>query len=235
MRVLEHRPDSPAEELIEPSPVVDRLACHTGVGDVHQLRGGLLVDQDLGHRTPGRGLDGADELPLGTGHAALDAALPGSGWPRGAMTELICRNPGLGEFRLLFRVLADIGKQGQWVILVDTIGKLSYLYRYGVMAYIGGGFGKGIHNILEAATYGLPVIFGPKHQKFSEALELLERRGAFAVGGASAMLSTIHQQLENPKLLKTTSAIAGNYVLERVGATSAIMESVCIKSNPNML
>jgi cell division inhibitor SulA/protein ImuA len=56
---------------------------------------------------------------LSTGHARLDACLPGKGWPLGALTELISRKPGLGEFSLLFPVLADIGGQGQWVILVD--------------------------------------------------------------------------------------------------------------------
>ncbi len=121
------------------------------------------------------------------------------------------------------------------VVIVDTIGQLSYLYRYGTLAYIGGGFGKGIHNILEAATYGLPVIFGPVHQKFSEAVELSALSAAFPVHDEKELISTIHQQLKNPELLKTSSKISGNYVLERIGATSAIMEKVCKKSEENML
>ncbi|MEN8229016.1 MAG: glycosyltransferase N-terminal domain-containing protein [Bacteroidota bacterium] len=121
------------------------------------------------------------------------------------------------------------------VIIVDTIGQLSYLYRYGTLAYIGGGFGKGIHNTLEAATYGLPVIFGPAYHKFSEAVELSALSAAFPVNDEEELLLTIHQQLKNPNLLKTTSRISENYVLERVGATSAIMDQVCIKSEPNML
>jgi len=110
------------------------------------------------------------------------------------------------------------------VILVDTIGKLSYLYRYGLLAYIGGGFGKGIHNILEAATYGLPVIFGPEHNKFSEAIELTSLGGAFPINSEEELLFTIRQQLENPKLLKTTSQIASSFVSKRVGATSSILD-----------
>jgi len=121
------------------------------------------------------------------------------------------------------------------VIIVDTIGQLSYLYRYGTIAYIGGGFGKGIHNTLEAATYGLPVIFGPAYQKFAEAVELVKLGGAFPVQGEVELLSTIHQQFQNDALLKTTSGIAGNYVVERVGATSAIMDKVCKSSIHNML
>ncbi|MCK4751679.1 MAG: 3-deoxy-D-manno-octulosonic acid transferase, partial [Bacteroidales bacterium] len=121
------------------------------------------------------------------------------------------------------------------VIIVDTIGQLAYLYRYGTLAYIGGGFGKGIHNILEAATYGLPVIFGPTYQKFSEAVELIKLGGAFPVLGERELLSTIRQQLENPDLLKTSSQISENYVMERVGATSTILDRVCKKKDVNML
>ncbi len=115
------------------------------------------------------------------------------------------------------------------VVIVDTIGHLSYLYRYGSLAYIGGGFGKGIHNILEAATYGLPVIFGPNYHKFLEAIELSERGAAFVVSETSDLLSTVHQQLGNPDLLKTTSKVASNYVVERLGATSQIVQKVCKK------
>ncbi len=120
---------------------------------------------------------------------------------------------------------------GTRVVIVNTIGHLSQLYRYGSLAYIGGGFGKGIHNILEAATYGLPVFFGPNHSKFSEAVELAERGGAFPVSGASELLSTVHQHLRNPELLKTTSELASNYVYERLGATSQIVEKLCKKTS----
>ena len=136
---------------------------------------------------------------------------------------------------VLFTELDHPLPRGIRVVIVDTIGQLSYLYRYGTMAYIGGGFGKGIHNTLEAATYGLPVIFGPAYHKFSEAVELTKLSAAFPVHDEQELLSTIHQQLENPDLLKTSSGIAGNYVLERVGATSAIMDKVCKSSDANML
>jgi 3-deoxy-D-manno-octulosonic-acid transferase len=121
------------------------------------------------------------------------------------------------------------------VIIVNTIGHLSYLYRFGTIAYIGGGFGKGIHNTLEPAIYGLPVIFGPAYHKFTEAVELTALAGAFPVQNEGGLLSTINQQFENPNLLKTTSEITANYVMERVGATSVIMDKVCKKSTANML
>jgi 3-deoxy-D-manno-octulosonic-acid transferase len=130
---------------------------------------------------------------------------------------------------VLFTASGNAFPSGTRVVIVNTIGHLSHLYRYGTLAYIGGGFGKGIHNILEAATFGLPVIFGPNYRKFSEALELLERGGAFVVYGATDLLSTIHQQVINPELLKTTSEIASNYVAARLGATSRIVQKVCKK------
>lgn len=130
---------------------------------------------------------------------------------------------------VLFTDLGNAFSSGARVVIVNTIGHLSQLYRFGTLAYIGGGFGKGIHNILEAATYGLPVIFGPNFRKFSEAVELLERGGAIVVYHATDLLSTVHQQLGNSNLLKTTSAIASNYVAERLGATSRIVHKVCKK------
>jgi 3-deoxy-D-manno-octulosonic-acid transferase len=121
------------------------------------------------------------------------------------------------------------------VIIVDTIGQLSYLYRFGTLAYVGGGFGKGIHNILEPAAYGLPVCFGPAYHKFQEALELIDLGGAFPVLNEKELLFTIHQQVDHEQLLKTTSDIAGNYVTDRVGATSTIMDLLCKNSTVNML
>ena len=147
------------------------------------------------------------------------------------LSRLLKRFPG----SVLFSNLEEITQPGTRVVIIDTIGILSYLYRLGTLAYVGGGFGKGIHNILEAATYGIPVIFGPVYQKFREAVDLAELKGGFPVQSGRELLSTIHQQLNDRELLKATSKIAGNYVLERVGATSTIMNEVCKKSTLNML
>lgn len=138
----------------------------------------------------------------------------------GHLSSLQKRFPGSVRFTQLKKEVPS----GTRAIIVDTIGQLSYLYRFGTLAYIGGGFGKGIHNILEAATYGLPVIFGPAYHKFAEAVELTELGGAFPVGDEEELLFTVRQQLENPELLKTTSQIAENFVHERVGATSRILD-----------
>lgn len=136
---------------------------------------------------------------------------------------------------VLFTDLREMVPDGIRVIIVNTIGQLSYLYRFGSLAYIGGGFGRGIHNILEAATYGLPVIFGPQYHKFSEAVQLVSLQGAFPVNDSDELLLTINQQLENKKLLKTSSDICKKYVKSMVGATSVIYESMCKKIGLNML
>lgn len=131
---------------------------------------------------------------------------------------------------LPFTEIGEVIPREVRVIIVDTIGHLSYLYRYGNLAYIGGGFGKGIHNILEAATYGLPVLFGPDYKNFVEAVELVGLGGAYPVEDLGQLLSTIHQQLDDRSLLKTSSDTAAKYVRERLGATSKILEEVCKKS-----
>lgn len=109
------------------------------------------------------------------------------------------------------------------VVIVDSIGLLSHLYRYGNMAYVGGGFGTGIHNILEAATFGLPVFFGPKHQKFVEAIELRERGGAMAVGSANELRMALEKMLTNTAALQQAAATCEQYVKEKTGATKTII------------
>ncbi len=147
------------------------------------------------------------------------------------LTKLLRRFPG----SVLFSDLDQATSAEFRVVIIDTIGLLSYLYRFGTLAYVGGGFGKGIHNILEAAAYGMPVLFGPAHQKFREAVELVEKKGAFVVLTGDQLLSTIRQQLNHRDLLKAASDTAGNYVRQRTGATSHIMDDVCKKSGLNML
>ncbi|HKL38748.1 MAG TPA: glycosyltransferase N-terminal domain-containing protein [Bacteroidales bacterium] len=112
------------------------------------------------------------------------------------------------------------------VLIIDTIGMLSSLYGYGTLAYVGGAFGKGLHNILEAATYGVPVIFGPRHQKFREANELVERGGAFAVSDYAAFKVLMDSFLAHPQQLEEAGAIAGSYVKTHAGATRLILSKI---------
>lgn len=112
-------------------------------------------------------------------------------------------------------------------LIIDNIGMLSALYRYGTMAYIGGAFGKGLHNTLEAATYGMPVFFGNRsYARFSEALELLDRRVARAIGTAAELEEAIRALYDDPDELKARSAAAREYVAENIGATGKVLDVV---------
>jgi 3-deoxy-D-manno-octulosonic-acid transferase len=110
------------------------------------------------------------------------------------------------------------------VLIVDTIGHLSSLYRYGKIAYIGGGFGRGIHNILEAATYGLPIVFGPRYQKFMEAVEMIDKKAAFSINNFDELKTTLDLLTTDEKLLSECSHRAKSYIESNLGATKTIID-----------
>lgn len=113
------------------------------------------------------------------------------------------------------------------VLIIDTIGMLSFIYQYADVAYIGGGFGKGIHNILEAATFGIPVVFGPKHTKFKEAVDLLELEGGFTISNKkefAELLSTLFYS-ETFMVYENSKLKAKEYVQKMSGATEFIMKN----------
>jgi len=109
------------------------------------------------------------------------------------------------------------------ILIIDSVGILSQLYRYAAFAFIGGGFGNGIHNIQEPVTFGVPVFFGPKYQKFSEARDLIALGGAFSVGSYAELEKKVLEIMEEPQEWKRLSAICKKYVEEHRGATNRIM------------
>ena len=111
-------------------------------------------------------------------------------------------------------------------LIVDSFGLLSSLYRYGQIAYIGGGFGAGIHNTLEAAVYGMPVLFGPRFQKFKEAKDLIAVGGAFTFDNAPAFTSRMDTLLSTPEALQQSSQAAGHFVQSHGGATTTILQEI---------
>ncbi len=115
---------------------------------------------------------------------------------------------------------------GYTVLIVDNMGMLSSLYRYGRMAYIGGGFGKGIHNILEAAVFGQPVLFGPRFDKFREARELIKAGGAFSVRNSGELYHAVNLLCSSPGKHSAVSGISRKYVEENAGATARILSAV---------
>ena len=107
-------------------------------------------------------------------------------------------------------------------LIIDCFGILSSLYRYGAIAYVGGGFGSGIHNVPEAAVYGLPVIFGPRHEKFKEAVELNACGGGFAISDASQCHEVLDKLLSDPAALQAAGTAASDYIKSHTGATEQI-------------
>ena len=103
---------------------------------------------------------------------------------------------------------------------------LSALYQYGDIAYIGGGFGAGIHNTLEAAAFGLPVIFGPNYAKFNEARQLINLQAAFSINNDEELLNITEKLVNEHGFYRETCIKARNYVKENIGATRMIVEKI---------
>ena len=107
------------------------------------------------------------------------------------------------------------------VLIIDSVGLLSQIYRYGDAAFIGGGFGEGIHNTLEPAAWGLPVFFGPKFGKFKEARDLIKLGAAFSIDRAENW-----DQLPLPFRWKELGQRAKKYVEKKQGATEIILQNL---------
>jgi 3-deoxy-D-manno-octulosonic-acid transferase len=112
------------------------------------------------------------------------------------------------------------------VLVIDNMGMLSSLYRYGKIAVIGGGFGKGIHNTLEAAVYGMPVVFGKKHEKFEEAVQLVNMSAAVAACDLSELEGVLRTLLEDDQKRMEMGQKADELVKSNTGAVSAIFEKI---------
>lgn len=151
--------------------------------------------------------------------------------------SLIIAPHDVHSFRLSFveKKFADYGvcRYSTWrerpkdiqykVLLVDNIGKLSAIYRYADLSYIGGGFNKSVHNILEAAVYGMPVFFGPKYKHIAEALELVASDGASPVKDSDSFQKAIKRSLSE-EVYEHVSKSNAEYVRSGAGATSHVME-----------
>lgn len=111
-------------------------------------------------------------------------------------------------------------------LIIDCYGLLSSIYRYGEISYIGGGFGAGIHNVLEAAVYGIPVMFGPNNKKFREARHLQEEGGGFEIMDYEGFKRLMDQFLTDEAYLRQAGNAAGNYVSNNAGALEKIMKYI---------
>ncbi len=124
---------------------------------------------------------------------------------------------------VFYSELCDQNKQAQ-VLIIDNIGMLSKLYKYATISYVGGGFRKpGIHNILEAAVFGKPVVFGPVYQKFDEAENLVSLGGAFSIETALELESLLDTLFNDSQKIISSGKIGADYVAQHCGATKKIM------------
>jgi 3-deoxy-D-manno-octulosonic-acid transferase len=112
------------------------------------------------------------------------------------------------------------------VLIIDNIGMLSSAYKYATIAGIGGGFGKGIHNILEPACWSTPVLFGPNFKKFREAVGLISEGGAFTYSNQDEFNRILDKLLSDDEFCSSASSIAGKFVGKHSGATAAVLSRI---------
>ncbi len=125
------------------------------------------------------------------------------------------------------RMTQAAGNMGAYdCLIVDTYGMLSSIYRYGNIAYVGGGFGVGIHNVPEAAVYGIPVIIGPNHHKFREAEMLLQLGGCFEITSPHTFAMTMDLLTGNEESRSKAGKAAGGYINSNAGAADKIFDTV---------
>lgn len=108
------------------------------------------------------------------------------------------------------------------ILLLDTMGILKYAYRYAQLAYVGGGFGKGIHNLLEPIVYKIPVIFGPNFKAFPEAHFLVENGGGFSIKNVKDWQRVL-EKLIDPEYRNNVGMIASSYIVQNMGTTDKIL------------
>ena len=112
------------------------------------------------------------------------------------------------------------------VLIIDNIGILSSAYRYAYIAAIGGGFGRGIHNILEPACWGTPVLFGPNYKGFKEAVDLISGKGAFCYRNPDEFKSIVNDWLADDEVYKFSSQMVIGYIRKNTGATEQIVRKI---------
>ena len=111
-------------------------------------------------------------------------------------------------------------------LIIDNIGMLSRLYHYATVTYIGGGFNKGIHNTLEAAVYGKPVLFGPNYKKFKEAIGLIETGGGICINSSTELSAILQKLINNKNELELSSKKSFDFVKQNKGATEKILDYI---------
>ncbi|QGK75563.1 3-deoxy-D-manno-octulosonic acid transferase [Flavobacterium sp. SLB02] len=175
----------------------------------------------------------------------------GSSWPKdeALLAEYINQAPGHVKFiiaphnikadqiaslksqitksTVLFSEKKDLDLSGYNVFIIDTIGLLTKIYSYGTIAYVGGGFGNpGIHNILEPATFGIPIVIGPNYSNFAEAIQLVALEGCMVISNSNELKENLDRLLNDNLFFEEKSNICRSYIQNNTGATNTIMNIV---------
>ncbi|CAA9197240.1 3-deoxy-D-manno-octulosonic acid transferase [Flavobacterium collinsii] len=128
---------------------------------------------------------------------------------------------------VLFSEKKDKDLSSYNVFIIDTIGLLTKIYSYGTIAYVGGGFGNpGIHNILEPATFGIPIVIGPNYSNFAEAIQLVKLGGCLVISNPLELKQNLDRLLHDKEYLEEKSQICKSYIQDNTGATDSIMNIV---------
>ncbi|MBS7230138.1 3-deoxy-D-manno-octulosonic acid transferase [Flavobacterium psychroterrae] len=128
---------------------------------------------------------------------------------------------------VLFSEKSNLDLSNYNVFIIDTVGLLTKIYSYGTMAYVGGGFGNpGIHNILEPATFGIPIIIGPNYSNFAEAIQLVSLEGCIVISNFNELKENLDHLLADENFLTEKSKICKAYIQDNTGATNTIMNVV---------
>ena len=130
-----------------------------------------------------------------------------------------------GNAAVLFSKATKTDLESKQVLVIDSYGMLTSLYQYGKIAVIGGGFGVGIHNVLEAATFGMPVVFGNNYEKFQEAVDLVNEQCAFPVHNIEEFNTVMNRLLSDLETSQFISKKSAQYVVENIGATKIILDA----------
>ena len=133
-----------------------------------------------------------------------------------------------GHDSIILKDLESIESSKEDIIIVGEVGFLSKLYWLSIIAYIGGGFSSGIHNIMEPAVASNPVVFGPRHQKFSEAEFILKSGGGFCVVDSNSVESTFRKLLSDKSLLEKSGKASLNLILKNTGSSEKIINGILL-------
>lgn len=140
--------------------------------------------------------------------------------------EAQCQGRSVRHSTLVAEGLSAEALADKQILIIDGYGLLSSIYAYGTVAYVGGGFGVGIHNVPEAAVYGIPVIIGPNNAKFQEAQDLKRCGGVVEIATPEAFASSIDRLRTDAQYLAQSGKAAGHYIQQNAGAVDKIMAHV---------